>query len=336
MNRYEIPDFPEAFGTPYEEAQACRSDCGLFNFSFVKRARLAGSKVTDLIEHIVKRRISGMQSGQIRYGFRSDDNGHLISDLTIWKFAEDAFEIMTGHGPDIEAFRQSSCEQVRDLSKNTSIFAVQGPNALNALKGVGSQRNSLNDLDYFEHRSVEICGVSGNIGRLGYTGEAGFELVLPIADSKHVWEALSAFVRPCGFAAADVLRIEAGFPLFWNDFVVPVTAAEAGLGRFVEQGTRQGHEPVVRICARAEADFSPALWRPDTPPGRPRKAGEVSVTSACVSPSAKGILLLGFARAEDLQSGMDFYDSSGNFKNLRAANLPFYDPGKQRPRQGWH
>src|SRR5262249_21133857 len=148
-----------------------------------------------------------------------------------------------------------------------------------------------------------------------------------------LWRALSPHVRPAGFIAADVLRIEAGFPLFTNEFALPVTPVEAGLARFHRCDVT--HErPVVLISFCAEAEALSWPWRPRRAPQRPVRPGDIAVTSACDSIVAGGVLGLGYVLA-DTPAGMPLHDPDAVFRNIRRAAMPFYDTGKRRPRAPW-
>src|SRR6185369_12177456 len=107
-------------------------------------------------------------------------------------------------------------------------------------------------LDYFAFGHADLAGIPCTIGRLGYTGEPGFEIIAARGQAGGLWQALSRHLRPAGFVAADMLRIEAGFPLFTNEFSLPVFPAEAGLARF--HGAGDQPECAIKLIAfRADA-----------------------------------------------------------------------------------
>jgi hypothetical protein len=186
-------------------------------------------------------------------------------------------------------------------------------------------------LPYYGHAEVEVAGIWTRIGRLGYTGEAGFEIVAGRGARRQIWNALASEARPAGFSAADRLRIEAGFVLFANELMVPVSAAEVGLDRYASPGGRAGAE-LALVCLGADDREIERPWSPPVPPPRPGRPGEVAITSACRSPLRPGLLLLGFARRADLAAGVPLHDAAGRFQALVRLPLPLYDPGKRRPR----
>lgn len=322
-----VADYGDAEG----EWRACREACALFDFSFVQRARVSGPGALTAIGALTGRRLDDLAEGRIRYALGAGADGVLVSDLTIWNRGGGRYEVMSGRRRDIDTLVAAGGAAVTDLGSATAIFAVQGPGALEAFDGLTGA--SLAGLPYFGHGGAGIAGVSCLIGRLGYTGEAGLEIVCPKAEADRVWSALAERIRPAGFTAADTLRIEAGFLLFANEFVVPVRAHEVGLARFAGETALEAR--VRLVCFRAETPEPPVLWRPDPGIALPAAPGEITVTSACHSPIAGGTLGLGYVRAGDDGVGRTAVDPRGDFGDVRIAPLPFYDPGKKKPRRGW-
>jgi glycine cleavage system aminomethyltransferase T len=326
-----VTDYGEAAG----EYRACREACALFDFSFVQRARISGPGARAAIATLTARPMDGLAAGRIRYALRAKPGGVLVSDLTVWNLGGGGFEVMSGRRQDIEdlAAEAEACNaSVEDLSPETAIFAVQGPMALRSLAGL-TATGALAALPYFGHGRAEIAEVTCRIGRLGYSGEAGFEIICPRAKAELIWSRLAERARPAGFAAADALRIEAGFLLFANEFLVPVTAREVGLERFA--GNDAASPRARLVCFRAGPPEPPPLWRPGPDLALPPAPGEITVTSACHSPAAGGTLGLGYVRPEDNEIGRAVLDPRGEFGGVRIAPLPFYDPEKSRPRRAW-
>ena len=325
---------------PEDEARACRRECALFDFSFIARARVAGADALAAIGQLTRRPLDSLVPGRIAYALREDERGYLVSDLTIW-CSGDQYEVMSGRAEDIaDLVREASrtCA-AQDLSADHAIFAVQGPKSLHALAEL-MDGEALARLAYFSFTEGCIADVPCTVGRLGYTGEQGFEIVLPRATAKDVWDKLAQRARPAGFAAADILRIEAGFVLFANEFRVAARAAEARLGRFSGlpplSGTRPLSAPqsIVLVSFRAEARRKPVLWSPGPAVRRPLP-GTLTITSACQSPVANGILGLGFAVKSDVDARERLHDPNDEFTGIEIVALPFVDAQKRRPRSPW-
>ena len=339
---FDIHALRRDYGDVRAEAASCRSAAALFDFSFMSRIRVEGSAASKLIGTLTPRRVDDLAPGRIRYGLHVAADGRVLGDLTIWRFDAETFEIFSG-AADALAQLQSvagSIAPVRDLSAETAIFAVQGPASLRALSAV-SPAQPLRALPYFTHSPADIAGVACRVGRLGYTGERGFEIVLPRAAREMIWTLLAGHARPAGFAAADILRIEAGFLLFATELRFPVSAAELGLDRFAAgpgaaRAARavRGARRVRLLCFEASCDTEPVLWRPRDDASFPPPPGGLLVTSACRSVMTGGVLGLGYAPAAPRCARL--VDPASQFHEIREVSLPFYDPYKCKPRGGWH
>lgn len=324
------------YGDPELEAYACRTNCALFDYSFIGRARLDGPGALDAIGQLTRRPLADLLPGHIRYALRANSDGHLLSDLTLWRHGKTRYEVMSGRSEDISDLvvtARPDCE-AEDLSARTSIIAVQGPGSLQALAGL-TDVGAIAKLGYFTFVPIRICDVHCLVGRLGYTGEPGFEILLPRPAAPELWDLLARRARPAGFAAADMLRIEAGFVLFANEFRLPVTAREAKLERFAGSCGAPKEPEITLVCFRANTRERPVLWQPGAPVVRPTEPGMITVTSACHSLQAGGTLGLGYALRSNLIAGVPLHDPTGVFADIRPAPSPFFDPQKRRPRTSW-
>jgi glycine cleavage system T protein (aminomethyltransferase) len=329
------------YGDVHAEASSCRSAAALFDFSFMSRIRVEGRAAAELIGALTPRRIDDLPSGRIRYALRVAADGRVLGDLTIWRLGTETFEIFDGTGDaaaQLQLAAAASAATVRDFSSETAILVVQGPASLRALSRVTSAEQ-LRGLAYFAHAPAEIAGMACRIGRLGYTGERGFEILLPRAAREEIWAMLAPHARPAGFAAADILRIEAGFLLFANELRVPITAAELGLAQFAAGGCAPCRGAAARerrvrlLCFEASCDSEPVLWQQQAGASFPPPPGSLFATSACRSIVTNAVLGLGYAVAEPRAAQL--VDPAGRFHEIREVSLPFHDPRKRRPRGGW-
>lgn len=330
----DISQLKPDFGDPLAEARACRTNCAVFDFSFLECARIEGQGALSIIEAFSGRSVKGMRQGEIAYAVRVDDLGHALADLTLWKTGAQSFEIMSGRRQDIIdllAF-QGDCTQVTDIGASRATFALQGPGTLDALRKIGDVED-IAQLGYFTFGQVNLSGIPCTVGRLGYTGEAGFEIIAASDRAGNLWQILSAHARPAGFIATDMLRIEAGFVLFTNEFRLPVSPAEAGLGTF-HLSTQPAGAKLRLVAFRADAKASSWPWQPADIPPRPTTPGAITVTSACDSISAGGILGLGYV-LDGTAIDTPLRDSAAVFRNIQRVPLPFYDTAKRRPRAPW-
>jgi glycine cleavage system aminomethyltransferase T len=331
-----LADFPrmDDFGDAAAEARACREDCALFDFSFLECAQLKGTGAKDVVERFTGRTLASLDPGKIFYALRINATGAVIADLTVWRLAEDSYAVMSGcHEDVVDLMCQAGSEvEVTDVTNDIAVLALQGPSALDVLSQLG-ETSRLRSLGYFSFSQANLNGTPCRVGRLGYTGEAGFEIILPRAAKENCWRTWSRLARPAGFIAADMLRIEAGFVLFDNEFRVPISPEEAGLGRFYRSPALRW-PPLTLISFCAEANTLSLPWQPSRDLRRPVALGEILVTSACRSNAAGRILGLGYVRA-DTEASVSLYDPIGTFQNIRQTALPFYDTAKRRPRIAW-
>ena len=340
-NEFDFRTLLRDYGDVRAEARSCRSAAALFDFSFMRRIGVRGPRSNALVQTLTPRRIDDLMPGRIRYALCVGVDGRVLGDITIWRLDGETFEVFAASG---DAFAQlpaaaGSTTSVCDLSEDTAIFAVQGPSSLRALAGVASTAQ-LRTLPYFGHVQESIAGVACRVGRLGYTGERGFEIILPRDAGDAIWAMLARQARPAGFAAADILRIEAGFPLFANEFLFSVSAAELGLARFAAEPDAPGGptcaqraHPVRLASFQAQCDCEPILWRPARDAAFPPAPGGLLVTSACRSIITGAVLGLGYAC--DAHGAAHLFDPTGQFRDIQEVSLPFYDKYKRRPRGGW-
>lgn len=324
------PDFGDAIA----EAQACRTNCALFDFSFLESVRLEGLLAESVIEKLTVRSTRSLREGAIFYALRVDGAGRTLSDLTIWRTGAQSFDVMSGRRQDILDLLALDGSELRvtDVGSTRAVFAVQGPAALNVLEPLGDLRH-ITGLKYFNFVRTEVADIPCTIGRLGYTGEAGFEIIVERNRARKLWNALAVHARPAGFVAADMLRIEAGFVLFTNEFRVPITPCEAGLGKFYPAACSA--RPKLRLVSfRADADGLSWPWQAQYVSSKSIGPGTIMVTSACDSVVAGGILGLGYVRA-DTGIAASVHDPTAKFRGIRLAPLPFYDNAKRRPRAPW-
>lgn len=324
------------YGDPFAEATACRQRAALFDFSFMSRAEVRGPMAQATIAKLTRRSLDGLRTGQICYAFRETERGTLISDLTIWRHGPEHYEVMSGAHDDVVHLRSLADADgtVSDLSAHSSIYAIQGPGALAALEGLGDC-SMISALPYFGFCSAELTGHRCIVGRLGYTGEAGFEIIIPAEAGPSLWRTLIDRAQPAGFAAIDLLRIEAGFVLFANEFRLPVSAREIGYAKFTAATEHQSESDIALVCFRALTDVDPILWRPPDRPVRPAESGILIPTSACRSIVAGSVLGLGFILARQDVERSTFTDPSETFRQIDLVPLPYYDSEKIRPRRCW-
>lgn len=320
------------YGDPLQEALNCRNDCALFDFSFVNRLEVRGPLSASVLERFQPRRIADMSVGSIRYSVKADDNGGIRSDLTIWRVGNDVFELMSGCTEDVAALlsHDRTGARVTDLSADTAVLAVQGPSTLRALDGLTDIR-SLSSVRYFQFVEQVVSDIGCRIGRLGYTGEKGFELIFDRSNKERMWQLLASRFPPAGFIAIDILRVEAGFMLFTNECQLSPSSRELGLANMIPCVQKKPRFELVAFTAeRAQpGKYARLNLQPVSAP----RNGEIAVTSASYSPHFDRWIGLGFSKPNARDEAL--VDPFGQLVGIQRVSIPVYDSEKIIPRTPW-
>jgi aminomethyltransferase len=316
-----------------EEHLATRRACGLFDFSFMGHFEIAGAGARAFLDRLQTRNLSVLVPGRIAYTLLLRPDGTVFIDATVWCLAPDRYWLFTGRPPDfayIAAALREERVDLRDRSGEHAVLALQGPESARVLD---RHLGAATGVAYFGFRTATLAGVAVTIGRLGYSGEVGYELIVPSDAAPALWRRLAADARECGFDAANSLRIESGYILFTNELARPVNPFELGLERLVSFDGRAftGREALLALRWREPSRRLVGLdgfarRHPSTLGELPR----VEVTSRVRSPTLGGELGLGFSPSEAAATGSSV--SIWGTEAARVSRLPFYDPGRMLPR----
>jgi aminomethyltransferase len=238
-------DMPVNYGSQIDEHRAVRTDAGMFDVSHMCVVDFHGERVRAFFEFAIANNVGKLQTaGRALYSCLLNPNGGVIDDLIVYFFAEDFFRVVVNAGTadkDIAWFSKLNTEGNYGLTitprRDLSIVAVQGPNARDRVWQVApSTRTSTELLKPFNAAIVENTPFGElMIARTGYTGEDGFEIVLPATSVCEFWDALQRQgVRPAGLGARDTLRLEAGMNLYGQDMDDNVSPLDAGLAWTVD------------------------------------------------------------------------------------------------------
>ncbi len=316
------------------EHLATRRACGLFDFSFMGHFEIAGEGARAFLDRLQTRNLAALASGRLAYTLLLRPDGTVFIDATVWCLARDRYWLFTGRRSDFafvaEAVPQAGVT-VRDLSGANAVLALQGPESARVLE---RHLGTAPGLAYFGYREARLAGVSVTVARLGYSGELGYELIVPVNAAAILWRRLAGDVRECGFDAANSLRVESGYILFTNELAGPVNPFELGLERLVSfEGRAFTGSDALRALRWREPDRrlvglgSFVRRDPSTIGATPR----AEITSRIRSPTLGGELALGLAQAEAAAVGT--LVSVAGTELARVCRLPFFDPGRALPRR---
>jgi aminomethyltransferase len=238
-------DMPVNYGSQIDEHHAVRTDAGMFDVSHMCAVDFTGAKARAFFEHAIANNVGKLQTpGRALYSCMLNEAGGVIDDLIVYFFSEEFFRVVVNAGTaekDIAWFRRLNEERGFGLTitprRDLAIVAVQGPNArAKVWQVLPAAREATELLKPFNAARVDVAPYGElTIARTGYTGEDGFEIIVPAAHVVAFWQALrAAGVRPCGLGARDTLRLEAGMNLYGQDMDETVSPLDAGLAWTVD------------------------------------------------------------------------------------------------------
>lgn len=228
-------EMPLHYGSQLEEHHIVRRSAGVFDVSHMLPLDLRGPGATPFLRRLLANDVARLKAqGKALYSCMLNERGGVIDDLIVYRWADDHYRIVVNAGTadkDMEWIRRQSAGFEVEITprRDLAMLAVQGPQARELVLPLlaGGLREAAAELGAF------FAAEQGEwfVGRTGYTGEDGFELMLPVAEAADFWSRLlEAGVKPCGLGARDTLRLEAGMNLYGNDMDEETSPLEAGLG----------------------------------------------------------------------------------------------------------
>jgi aminomethyltransferase len=233
-------EMPLHYGSQIEEHHAVRRDAGMFDVSHMLPVDVRGEPARPFLRRLLANDVAKLQTtGRALYSCMLHEGGGVIDDLIVYFMREDWFRLVVNAGcadKDLAWIETQRDAFAADLSlaprRDLAMIAVQGPNAAQKL---WAAMPGTRDLTEPMRPFTAVTVGDMFIARTGYTGEDGFEVMLPAKAAPYFWQALlEAGVRPCGLGARDTLRLEAGMNLFGQDMDERVTPFESGLAWTVD------------------------------------------------------------------------------------------------------
>ena len=232
-------DMPLHYGSQVEEHHAVRRDAGMFDVSHMTVVDLRGARVRDFLRKLVANAVDKLQKpGKALYTCMLDEHGGIIDDLIIYYLSDDSFRLVVNAATrekDVAWITQQAVPFAVDVTERPelSMIAVQGPTARERVLGLLAPDAAAATKKTGKFSAIEAGLPDGTplfIARTGYTGEDGFEIIVPEAKAVALWDALlAAGVKPAGLGARDTLRLEAGLNLYGQDMDETVSPFEAAL-----------------------------------------------------------------------------------------------------------
>ena len=232
-------NMPISYAGITAEHNQIRNSVGVFDVSHMGEFLLKGPKALDLIQQVTTNDASKLTDGKVQYSCLPNDKGGIVDDLLVYRVSADTYYLVV-NASNIEkdwnwiSKHNTYGVDMKNVSDETSLLAVQGPNAIKTLQKLTSV--DLSSIPYYAFTVGTMAGIDNVvISNTGYTGAGGFELYVPNADAEKMWNAVFEAgkefgIMPAGLGCRDTLRLEKAFCLYGNDIDDTTSPIEAGLG----------------------------------------------------------------------------------------------------------
>jgi aminomethyltransferase len=222
------------------EHTAVRESVGVFDITHLGKIRITGPRAAEFVNSCLTADLAKIGPGQAQYTLCCAEDGGVVDDLITYLVALDEVFCVPNAANTKEVVRRLTAAapravQVIDQQDEYAVLAVQGPRSAELLAAVGlAPGPSIAGIDYMAFIDAQHDGAPVRVGRTGYTGERGYELLAPWERAPDLWEALLAAASPlggraCGLAARDTLRTEMGYPLHGQDLGPDITPLQGGV-----------------------------------------------------------------------------------------------------------
>jgi len=243
-----------------EEHLRTRNHAGLFDVSHMGEVDVRGADAIAFVNRIASNDVSKLVDGQAQYSALTTPQGTVVDDLVIYRFAADHLLLVVNASTTekdwewITSHHSGESVELKNVSVDYCQLALQGPDAQTILQKLTNV--PLAEIKYYHFTPGRVDGIDGIVSRTGYTGEDGFEIYAPSNRAEQLWNkildvgdtGLPTGVLPCGLAARNTLRLEAGMALYGNDIDDTTTLLEANLGWIckLDKGDFTGREALAQ------------------------------------------------------------------------------------------
>jgi len=324
------------------EHETVRKAVGVFDVSHMGEFILKGDHALDLIQKVTSNDASKLYDGKVQYSCLPNEDGGIVDDLLVYRIDEKTYMLVVNASnidKDWNWIAQYNTRGVdmKNISDRTSLLAIQGPKAAEALQ-------SLTDIDlvsmeYYTFKKGKFAGVDNVlVSATGYTGAGGFEIYFENQHAEHIWESIFKAgepfgIKPIGLGARDTLRLEMGFCLYGNDIDDTTSPLEAGLGWVTKFNKDFTNSDALQAQKQAGVNrklvgfemIDRGIPRHDYPIVDADGNDIGKVTSGTQSYSLQKAIGLGYVKNEFAKEGAEIYISIRDNKvKARVVKPPFY------------
>jgi aminomethyltransferase len=328
-----------------EEHLRTRNHAGLFDVSHMGEIDVRGAGAIPFVNYITSNDVSKLVDGQAQYSALTTPEGTVIDDLLVYRFAEDHLFLVVNAGTTekdwdwISSQARDESVELKNVSADWCQIALQGPDALRILQELTEL--SLAEIKYYHFTEGAMDGVPSIVSRTGYTGEDGFEVYAAADKAQQLWNKMleagnygtDTGILPCGLAARNTLRLEAGMALYGHEIDENTTLLEANLGWIckLNKGDFIGRE---RLAKQKEEGITKRLVGFEiTERGIARDEQDVvingervgKVTSGSPAPFLKKNIGMAYVPTQVANEGQEIQiDVRGRLVSAQIVKMPFY------------
>jgi aminomethyltransferase len=347
---------PIQYSSIVYEHLATRNSAGLFDISHMARLRFDGPRAGILLDHLLTRRVTDLEVGQVRYSLMCNADGGILDDVLVSYLESPSGQqyhllvVNAGNHHKIVKWLQPHLADFpdvafSDVTESTAMIALQGPKSVEIIQRLFPEKpGKLASLKYYRSTAISQMGKPTIVSRTGYTGEDGFEIIVRAEDAARVWENLLMAgrehgIEPVGLGARDTLRLEAGMPLYGHELSEQIDPITAGLSFAINFKDRSfiGDEALqakksqatsvqrvgLKLAGRRAAREGADVLDSDN-----RNIGQV--TSGTFSPTLQTPIAMAYVATECSTIGSSvIVDIRGSKVEAQIAALPFYKTTKQ-------
>jgi aminomethyltransferase len=325
-----------------KEHQQVRASVGVFDVSHMGEFIVRGEGAFDLVQSVSSNDVSVLVDGKIQYSCLPNETGGIVDDLLVYRIDESTYMLVVNASNiekdwvHISKYNKQNVEMI-NISDQTTLLAVQGPNAAKALQLL--TEINLEEMVYYTFEKGVFAGVENVlVSATGYTGAGGFEIYFENEHADKIWNAVFEAgadfdIKPIGLAARDTLRLEMGFCLYGNDIDGTTSPIEAGLG-WVTKFTNDFTNSEALAKQKEEGPTRRLVGFELIDRGIPRQGYTIEdaegneigvVTSGTMSPSTKKAVGLGYVKTGHHRKETEIYISIRDKKiKAQVVRPPFY------------
>ncbi|KQC00479.1 glycine cleavage system aminomethyltransferase GcvT [Pedobacter sp. Hv1] len=324
------------------EHATVRNTVGVFDVSHMGEFILKGENALDLIQRVTSNDASKLHDGKVQYSCLPNKDGGIVDDLLVYRIDEKTYMLVVNASNIdkdwnwIQQFNTNNVE-MHNISDQTSLLAIQGPKAADALQSLTTI--DLASMEYYTFKKGVFAGVENVVvSATGYTGAGGFEIYFENQYADQIWDAIFSAgaeygIKPIGLGARDTLRLEMGFCLYGNDIDDATSPIEAGLG-WITKFTKSFTNSEALLAQKEVGVQRKLIGFEMIDRGIPRHdypivdaEGNVvgKVTSGTQSPSLQKAIGMGYVNKELAKEGTElFIDIRNNKIKAKVVKFPFY------------